>query len=99
LTNKVWDCRGLAVDKLNERLSPLVAGGWLIEMDKDKRLCRNWRINRAAIDHQFTERMRIEEERKQSLAQLMRSGRRGSVWRFLARIFLAFSGIRRFAPA
>ena len=34
LTANVWDFRGLTVMEINEGVSPLVAGGWLIPTDK-----------------------------------------------------------------
>jgi hypothetical protein len=75
LTNNVRDCRGLTVLAINERVSPLVAGGWLNPIEQGP-ACRAWNLNRTAIDGQFAERARIEQERKLAIAQLMSAPRR-----------------------
>jgi hypothetical protein len=69
LTNNVWDCRGKDVLQINQRVSPLVAGGWVAPVEQGP-ACRAWDVNRSAIDQQFAERMQAEHDRKQALAQL-----------------------------
>jgi len=69
LTSNVRDLRGKDVIQVNQRVSPFVAGGWLMPIEQGP-ACRAWNVNRAAIDAQFAERMRIEHDRKQALAQL-----------------------------
>jgi hypothetical protein len=75
LTNSVWDCRGLTVLAINERVSPLVAGGWLAPTEQGP-ACRAWDVNRAAMDAQFAEQRETEQQRKLALAQLMGARRR-----------------------
>jgi hypothetical protein len=75
LTNNVRDCRGLTVLAINERVSPLVAGGWLTPIEQGP-ACRAWDVSRPAIDAQFAERARSEQERKLAVAQLMGAPRR-----------------------
>jgi hypothetical protein len=75
LTNNVWDCRGLTVIEINQRVSPLVAGGWLAPIEQGP-ACRAWDVNRAAIDAQFATRAQTERESKAALAQLMGARRR-----------------------
>jgi len=77
LTNNVRDCRGLTVLAINERVSPLVAAGWLAPIEPGP-ACRAWNVNRTAIDVQFAERARVEHERKLAVAQLMGAPRRVS---------------------
>jgi hypothetical protein len=85
LTNNVRDCRGLAVLAINERVSPLVAGGWLAPIEQGP-ACRAWDVNRTAMDAEFAERARVEQERKLAIAQLMGAPRRvsptrdGEIW-------------------
>jgi hypothetical protein len=75
LTNNVWDCRGKRVLEINQRVSPLVAGGWLAPIEQGPE-CRAWVVNRAVIDAQFAERCRIEQERKLVIGQLLEERRR-----------------------
>jgi hypothetical protein len=70
LTSNVRECRGQTVLELNERVSPLVAGGWLAPVENGP-ACRAWDVNRPAIDAQFAERTRVEEERKIAIAHLI----------------------------
>jgi hypothetical protein len=69
LTSNVWDCRGKNVFQINQQVSPLVAGGWLIPIERGPE-CRAWNVNRAAIDAHFAARMHTEHDRKRALAQL-----------------------------
>ena len=73
-TYNVADLRGLSVFDLHKRLSPLVAGGWLIPVDKGP-ANRAWVVN-GEVRARFKERAKTEEARKQSLAELMGSPRR-----------------------
>jgi hypothetical protein len=66
-TTNVRECRGRRVLEVNEQVSPLVAGGWLAPIEKGP-TCRAWNVNRAAIDAQFADRCRIEQERKFAIA-------------------------------
>jgi len=74
LTTNVWDLRGLGVWDLNQRVSPLVAGGWLTP-DQPGPMARAWTVN-PQIREQFTARAEIEERRKAAIAVLMNSPRR-----------------------
>jgi hypothetical protein len=73
LTVNVADCRGLGLWEINQRVSPLVAGGWLTTKDIGP-LAKSWAVNPAIHDH-FRERAREEERRKSTLAGLMNSPR------------------------
>jgi hypothetical protein len=70
LTSNVRDLRGKDVLEINQRVSPLVAGGWLAPIEQGP-ACRAWDVNRAAIDQQFAERMREEHDRKVAILQLI----------------------------
>jgi hypothetical protein len=69
LTSNIWDLRGKNVVHVNQRVSPLVAGGWLAPTEQGP-ACRAWTVNRAAIDTQFARRMQTEHDRKLALVQL-----------------------------
>jgi len=69
LTTNIADCRGLEVPEINQRVSPLIAGGWLMPEDKTQ-YCRAWKVN-PQVYVQLAERAREEEERKAALAQLL----------------------------
>jgi hypothetical protein len=70
-TNNVRDCRGKTVREVNEQVSPLVAGGWLDPIGVGPAY-RAWDVNRAAIDAQFADQSRTEQERKKSIRQLIK---------------------------
>src|SRR5262249_23722275 len=74
LTTNVADCRGLALLEVNERLSPLIAGGWLLPAAKTP-VCRSWQVA-PQVHVQLAERAKTEEARKAALAALMGSPRR-----------------------
>jgi hypothetical protein len=74
LTRNVRDFRGLALREIENRVSPLVAAGWL-EPAEPGPVCRTWRVAPAAFT-QFAERSRGEEARKALLAKLMNSPRK-----------------------
>jgi hypothetical protein len=66
-TNNVWDCRGKTVLEINQQVSPLVAGGWLLPIEQGP-ACRAWDVSRTTIDTQFAQRCRVEQERKLAMA-------------------------------
>jgi hypothetical protein len=70
LTNKVRDCRGKSVREVNEKVSPLVAGGWLTPDDHGPEH-RVWIVNRQAIDQQFAQRMASERQTRGAFVQLL----------------------------
>jgi hypothetical protein len=74
-TNNTRDCRGKKVLEINELLSPLVAGDWLLPAEAGP-ACRAWTVNRSAIDQQFAKRMVLEKERRQAVVQLLHRRRR-----------------------
>jgi hypothetical protein len=74
LTRNIADLRGLTLLELNDRVSPLVAGGWLTPADRTP-ACRSWTVT-AQVRDQFVERTRQEEARKAAVAELMGSPRR-----------------------
>jgi hypothetical protein len=74
LTSNVADLRGLTLFDVNERVSPLVAVGWL-KAEERNNLNRAWRVN-PKVFTQFAERLKEEEKRKAQLAELMNSPRR-----------------------
>jgi hypothetical protein len=72
LTTNVRDCRGKSVREVNEKVSPLVAGGWLAPSDPGP-LCRSWIVNRRGIDQQFATRMTSVRQSRGAFAQLIRA--------------------------
>jgi hypothetical protein len=75
LTSNVRDLRGLTLHDVNKRLSPLVAGGWLMPLEPGP-ASRSWTVL-PRVAEQFEERTKLEEERKAKLAELMGRPRRG----------------------
>jgi hypothetical protein len=71
ITKNVADCRGLTLRELQERLSPLVAAGWL-EPETKTPSCNAWRVA-PQVHIQLAERAKIEAERKTKLIALMKS--------------------------
>jgi hypothetical protein len=69
LTTNVRDLRGLTLVQLHERVSPLVAAGWLIPADRTP-TCRSWTVT-PQVRVQFAERTKLEEERKAVLKTLL----------------------------
>jgi hypothetical protein len=69
LTTGVAGFRGLSLADINERLSPMVAGGW-ITPEKITPSAFSWIVN-PAIYEQFKERAAKEARRKEELAKLM----------------------------
>src|SRR5262249_33687860 len=59
ITRNVADCRGLTLRQLQERLSPLVAAGWLNPAEERNPLCRAWIVT-PQVHAQLAERAKIE---------------------------------------
>jgi hypothetical protein len=77
LTRNVADFRGLSLVQVNDRVSPLVAAGWLYPADHTP-VCHSWQV--APLVHiQLAERRKTEEVRKAALAALMGSPRKSYV--------------------
>jgi hypothetical protein len=74
LTVNVSDLRGLGTWDLNQRISPLVAGGWLMPNEPGP-VPKSWTVNPRVHDY-FRDRSAAEERRKASLAELMNAPRR-----------------------
>jgi Protein of unknown function (DUF3987)/RepB DNA-primase from phage plasmid len=66
LTTNVRDLRGLTLPEVNERVSPLVAGGWLQPADKTP-ACSAWTVA-PQVRSQLAERVKSEAARKTALA-------------------------------
>jgi hypothetical protein len=69
LTTAIRDFRGLTLLEVNERVSPLVAAGWLLPADNTP-VCRSWRVN-PVVHAQLAERAKTEAERRAKVACLM----------------------------
>jgi hypothetical protein len=66
------------VEELNERLSPLLAGGWLDPVEpKLFRANRAWNV-RPEVFTALEQRARQEAARKAALGKLIRASRKGS---------------------
>lgn len=76
LAQNVAGFRGLGISEINQRLSPLVAVGWLTPEDNHP-FARAWKVA-PAVRTQMADRTRIEEDRKIVLAEIMNSRRRKS---------------------
>jgi hypothetical protein len=74
LTRNVAGLQGLTLFDVNRRVSPLVAGGWLSQIEPGP-VSRSWSVSQEVF-RAFSERCRLEEQRKSRLADLMRSPRR-----------------------
>ena len=74
LTTNVRDCRGLGIWDINQRVSPLVAGGWLTP-EQPGPMGNAWKVN-PQVAAFFAARTEIEERRKATVAALMKSPRR-----------------------
>jgi uncharacterized protein DUF3987/bifunctional DNA primase/polymerase-like protein len=73
LTVNVSDLRGLGLWDLNQRISPLVAGGWLTSQEPGP-IAKVWTVN-PKVHELFSARSREEEARKSTIAALMNSPR------------------------
>jgi hypothetical protein len=69
LVKNVRDFRGLRLEEINKRVSPLVAGGWLAPNDTGPS-CRSWIVN-PAVAMLFEKRKQQEAERKIRVRQIM----------------------------
>jgi hypothetical protein len=78
LTSNVAGLRGLTMWDVNQRVSPLVAGGWLIPEGNDP-VSRAWTVN-PEIHRRLGARRVEEEARKAALADLMRAPRKSRLW-------------------
>jgi hypothetical protein len=74
LIRNVRNMRGLKLEEIHERLSPLVAGGWL-GPDKPGPSNTRWHV-KPAVRRQLEKRRQEEEQRKRILTELMRGPRR-----------------------
>jgi hypothetical protein len=74
LTTNIADFRGLTLRDVNDRVSPLVAFGWLQPADNSP-TCRSWTVT-PKVHIQLAERAQTEEARKAALAHLMGSPRK-----------------------
>jgi hypothetical protein len=74
LIRNVRNMRGLKLEEIHERLSPLVAGGW-IEPDKPGPSNTRWHV-KPTVRRQLEKRRQEEEQRKRILTELMRGPRR-----------------------
>jgi hypothetical protein len=74
LTSNIADLKGLGLWELNQRVSPMVAGGWLTANDRGP-VTRSWSVS-PGVGAQFRDRARDEEGRKARLAELMASPRK-----------------------
>jgi hypothetical protein len=72
LTTNIRDCRGLTLAELNDRVSPLVAGGWLAPESIIPRQCRAWELA-PQVRLQLAERIKTEEARKAAVREVMMS--------------------------
>jgi hypothetical protein len=71
MTVNVADMRGLTLWDVNQRVSPLVAGGWLTANERGP-LARSWTVN-PQVSEFFRERTREEEKRKAAITELLKS--------------------------
>ena len=74
LTRNVTGMRGLGIRDIHARVSPLVAGGWLVP-DRPVPENTRWHVT-PTVARQFEARKREEERRKAELARLMKSPRK-----------------------
>jgi hypothetical protein len=71
ITKNVADCRGLSLREIQERVSPLVAAGWLNPVEERNPLCRAWTVT-PQVHAQLAERAKTEKARKTALAALIK---------------------------
>jgi hypothetical protein len=74
LTSNIASFRGLTLYEVNERVSPLIAAGWL-KPDGKEPYCHAWKVD-PDVFVQFAARTKIEEAAKQRLALAMNSSRK-----------------------
>jgi hypothetical protein len=73
LTVNVADYRGLGLMEITQRVSPLVAGGWLTPKEIGP-VAKSWTVN-SAVPIRFRERAEEERRRKAAVAKLMNASR------------------------
>jgi hypothetical protein len=73
LAANVAGMRGITLWELNQRVSPLVSGGWLVAEERGP-ITRAWKVN-PKVHQFFSERTRQEDDRKAAIATLMNSPR------------------------
>jgi hypothetical protein len=71
LTTNIRDCRGLTLREIQERISPLIAGGWLEPLQERSPLCRAWKVT-PQVHTQLANRTKTEQEQKTALAALIK---------------------------
>jgi len=69
LTRNVRELRGLTLFEINQRVSPLVAAGWLQPADTTP-VCRSWTVT-PQVHLQLAERSKIEAARKARIRALI----------------------------
>jgi hypothetical protein len=69
LTSNIWDCRGLTASELHDRMSPLVAAGWLTATDRAP-ISRAWSVN-PKVFTQFAPQGARATTRKGQLRRLL----------------------------
>jgi hypothetical protein len=69
ITSNVWNFRGLTLSEVHERVSPLVAAGWLKPIGRAP-VSHAWDVNPAVFE-QFNKRRKDEEDRKVRLTSLL----------------------------
>jgi len=63
LTTNVWDMRGLTLKEVNDRMSPLEAGGWVEPESNVSFSNKAWRVS-PAVAVKFAVKCKAETERK-----------------------------------
>jgi Protein of unknown function (DUF3987)/Primase C terminal 2 (PriCT-2) len=74
-TSNIASMRGLGLKEVNERVSPLIAAGWLDPDHYKALIVHGWTVN-DNVATQFAERKQQEEARKAAIAELMGSPRK-----------------------
>jgi uncharacterized protein DUF3987/DNA polymerase family A len=70
LTTNVWDMRGLTLKEVNDRMSPLEAGGWVEPEIRVSFNNKAWRVL-PAVAAKFAARQRVEAERKAAIVEMI----------------------------
>jgi len=76
ITTNVHDLRGLSLFQVRDRVSVLVAGGWLDPVDNTP-TCRAWKVN-PAVKLKFAEQAQKEDERKRIITEMLRARKRAA---------------------
>jgi hypothetical protein len=80
LTSNVWDMRGLTLKEVNDRMSPLEAGGWVEPESRVSFSNKAWRVS-PAVAVKFAARQKTEAERKATVAEMIAQNADGSQMR------------------